>query len=197
MLSEPKDAFRAFVAQFAFLQEEEIALIVENTQLARFPKGHLLLEAGQTAKSCYAVIEGCVREYHLKDGHEISTAFFTEGEAVNSFSSYSQQIPSKHYLECTEDCLLTIGSQSIVDQMCAQIPRLNDFLKFEVEKNAGALQERMAFWISSSPEERFLDLLENRPRLLNRVAQHQIASYLGIRPETLSRLKRRYFKKEK
>lgn len=184
------------IANFEFLTKEKVDTLVAHIKLKSFKKGSLLLVEGKVAKECYAVVKGCVREYHLKDGLEKTTAFFTEGQAINSFSSYSNQIPSKNFLECTEDCILTIGNDSLVEQMCARLPRLQEFMQIEVEKDAGALQERMAFFMSSSPEERFEDLLKNKPGLLNRVPQHQIASYLGITPESLSRIKKRSLQKE-
>lgn len=192
-----KKEFSAFMSNFPFLNTDEIEIIVENTVLGEFKKGHLLLKEGNISKACYAVIRGCVREFYVKDGLEKTTAFFTEGDYVNSFSSYTNQIPSKHYLECSEDCLLTVGNQSLADQMCERIPRLTEFIKTETEKDAGALQERMAFFMTSSPEERFSDLMENKPSLMNRVPQHQIASYLGVTPESLSRIKKRTYQKNK
>lgn len=187
---------RKLITSFPFLKAKEVDIIVEKTNLKAFKKGHVLLSEGEIAKECYAVVKGCVREYRLKDGQEKTTAFFTEGQAVNSFSSYTNQLASKHYLVCAEDCVLTVGTQSLIDQMCERLPRLQEFLSQEVEKEAGALQERMAFFISSSPEERFKDLMENNPQLMNRVPQHQIASYLGITPESMSRIKKRAYQKK-
>jgi CRP-like cAMP-binding protein len=191
-----KEEFRAFVANYPFLQPDEVDIIVENTNLKEFEAGAVLLEPGMVSKNCFAVIRGCVREFYLKDGLEKTTAFYSEGEAVNSFSSYSNQVPSKHFLECTEDCLLTVGSQSLIDDMCERIPRLNDFIKMEVEKETGKLQERMAAFMISSPEERFVELLETNAALLNRVPQHQIASYIGVTPESLSRIRKRISQKD-
>lgn len=192
-----KDEFRAFISNFPFLNADETDIIVENTVLTEFKKGKILLKEGNISKECYAVIRGCVREYYIKDGLEKTTAFFTEGQSVNSFSSYTNQIPSKHFFECAEDCLLTVGNQSLVDQMCERIPRLVEFIKNEVEKDAGELQERMASFMTSSPEERFSDLMENNPSLMNRVPQHQIASYIGVTPESLSRIKKRSYSKKR
>lgn len=192
-----KDEFRAFISNFPFLNADETDIIVENTVLREFEKGKVLLKEGSVSKECYAVIRGCIREYYIKDGLEKTTAFFTEGQSVNSFSSYTNQVPSKHFLECSEACLLTVGNQSLVDQMCARIPRLTEFIKNEVEKGAGELQERMATFMISSPEERFSDLMENNAGLMNRVPQHQIASYIGVTPESLSRIKRRAYTKKK
>ncbi len=186
-----KEEFRKFVESFPFLRNEEIDIIVENTKLWKYEKGTLLLREGEVATSCYAVVRGCVREYYIKDGVEKTTAFYTEGQPVNSFSSYSNGIPSKHYLECMEDCILTVGNESLVNEMCERIPRLMEFIKIEVERGAGTLQEKMATFMTSSPEERYLNLLETNPNLINRVPQHQIASYLGVTPESLSRIKKR------
>ena len=191
-----KDEFRTFISNFSFLNENEAEIIVENTLLGEFKKGYILLKEGTVSKECYAVVRGCIREFYLKDGLEKTTAFFTEGQSVNSFSSYTNQVPSKHFLECSEDCLLTVGNQSLVDQMCERIPRLTEFIKNEVEKDAGELQERMASFMTSSPEERFSDLMKNNPSLMNRVPQHQIASYLGVTPVSLSRIKKRAHNKK-
>lgn len=191
-----KEEFRAFISNFPFLKDDEIETIVKNTVIKEFKKGTILLKEGTICKECYAVIRGCVREYYIKNGLDMTTAFFTEGQSVNSFSSYTNQVPSKHFLECSEDSLLTVGNQSLVDQMCERIPRLTEFIKNEVEKDAGELQERMASFMTSTPEERFTDLMKNNPGLMNRVPQHQIASYLGVTPESLSRIKKRAYQKK-
>lgn len=189
-----EEELREFISNFPFLTPEETDTIVQHTVLREFKKGTILLHEGEVSTECFAVVRGCVREYFLKDGVEKTTAFFTEGHSVNSFSSYTNKVPSKHFLICAEDSLLTIGNESLVDQMCARIPRLSEFIQSEVEKDAGALQDRMAAFMTSSPEERFTDLMKTNPGLMNRVPQHQIASYLGVTPESLSRIKRRAYK---
>lgn len=191
-----KTEFRAFVSNFTFLTPQEVDIIVDNTVLHEFKKGTILLKEGNVSKECYAVVKGCVREFYLKEGIEKTTSFFTEGQPVNSFSSYTNGLPSKHFLECAENCILTVGNQSLVEQMCERVPRLTEFINNEVQKEAGALQERMATFMTSSPEERFTDLMKHNPSLMNRVPQHQIASYLGVTPESLSRIKKRFYQKK-
>jgi uncharacterized Fe-S cluster-containing radical SAM superfamily protein len=126
---------------------------------------------------------------------EKTTSFFVEGEAVNLFSSYANNKPSEYYVECLEDCMLTIGNDSLVDAMCERIPRLSKFIRMEVEKEAGKFQESFASFVSSSPEERFVQLLEASPALMNRVPQIYMASYIGVTPESFSRIKKRIFSK--
>lgn len=185
------DEVRKFLANFEMLTPEEVDIIVDNTNIREYKKGDFVLREGQMAKECYMVLKGLVREYYIVDGEEKTTNFFTEMQPVNSYSSRKNNKPSKHFLVCAEDCALTVSTNSLEAEMCALIPRLADIIRDEVEKETGKMQDDMAKFITSSPEELYKDLVENQPNLLNRVPQHQIASYLGVKPETLSRIRKR------
>lgn len=177
------------ISNFEMLNKQEVELIVEKTIIDAFKKGTILLKEGQIPSKCYMVVEGCVREYLLKDGEEISTAFYTEGDSFSPPSHKGQ--PSNHYWECVEDCILTISNKSYEEELRAAIPRLDSvFQEIAIEKINKSKDEWSQF-ISSSPEERYLHLLETRPHLLERVSHHQIASYLGIKPQSLSRIRKR------
>lgn len=185
------EVLRKFVSSFGILTQDEVSMIVDNANIRSFKKGTVLLREGQVAKECYFVLKGLVREYYIKDGEERSTNFFTEMQPVNSFTSHSKQTPSRHFLVCAEDCVLTIGSDSLEKEMCRRIPRLESIIRDEVQKETGKMQDDMAKLLTSSPEELYLDLVDNRPDLLNRIPQHQIAGYIGVKPETLSRIRKR------
>ncbi len=187
-----KQTLMQFLAQFeGFLSKDELQLIVDNSNIQLFKKGTYLLKEGEVAKHCYLVLKGCVREYLVKNGEEKSTAFYTEGQPVNSFTSATSKTKANHNLVCVEDCILTVGSSSLEEEMCELIPRLRSVIRMEVEKHTGTYQDEMSKFITSSPEERYQDLLENRPDLLNRVPLHQIASFIGITAESLSRIRKR------
>ncbi|MGL5888918.1 MAG: Crp/Fnr family transcriptional regulator [Bacteroidia bacterium] len=188
------DEFTTFLKNFPILTDEEIQLIVENTNIREFSKGSFLLREGEVSTNCHLVLKGCIRDFFIIDGEEKTTAFYTEGDSVNSFTSSANKIPSKHNLVCVEDCILTVDNGAIEEQMCRLIPRLESIIRVEVEKSTGKAQDELARFITSSPEERYLYLMETRPGLLNRVPQHQIASYLGITPESLSRIRKRISK---
>ncbi len=185
------DILRGFIKQFGMLTDDEIDIIVDNANIQSYKKGTVLLREGQVARECYFVLKGLVREYYIKDGEEKSTNFYTEMEPVNSFTSHTESKPSKHFLVCAEDCVLTVGTDSLEQEMCRRIPRLESIIRQEVENNTGKMQDYIAEFITSSPEERYMKLMEERPGLLNRVPQHQIASYLGVTPESLSRIRKR------
>ena len=105
-----KEKIRAMIGKFELLNKAEVEIIVEKTIVKDFRKGTLLLKEGQIPTKCYMVVEGCVREYIIKDGIEKSTAFFTEGDTFTPHSGNSK--PSKYYWECVEDCILTISNKS-------------------------------------------------------------------------------------
>lgn len=183
------------IREYSILSEEEIQLIVDNAQIKVKPKGTLLLREGQIAEHCYLLLKGCVREYYFKDGQEKSIEFYTEGDSITSFFSASGQVPSSRYLECVEECVLTESTQSLEKEMIELIPRVEPIIRQEAERMVGEMQDKVATLITSTAEERYLNLLKTRSQLLNRIPQHQIASYLGVTPESLSRIRKRIAKK--
>lgn len=188
---ELKKQIRAIVSGTNILTQKEIDLIVEKTIVKHFEKGTILLRQGQMPSKCYMVVEGCVREYMIKDGVEKSTAFFTEGDTFAPYTHGGKGLPSGHYWECGEDCVLTVSDRSFEEEMRAALPRFDAvFQQIAVEKLSEAKAEWSAY-ISSSPEERYRNLLKARPTLFGRVPRHQIASYLGMEPQSLSRIRKR------
>jgi CRP-like cAMP-binding protein len=185
-----------YISQFPHLSEEEIKEIADNILVQTFKKGVILLKEGDTADICFFVLKGCVRQYHLVDNEEKTTAFFTEEQAVVSFASYSQQLPSKHYWSCVEDSVLVVGSLDHEQEMYQKFPKLAAITRALMEQDFGKTQSAFAAFMTSSPEERYRKLLTDRPNLLGRVPQHQIASYLGVTPESLSRIRKRIFVKK-
>lgn len=188
-----KEKIRTMISKFGLLNKEEVEIIVEKTIVDHFKKGTILLREGQIPTKCYMVVEGCVREYIIKDGVEKSTAFFTEGDTFTPHSGNRK--PSKYYWECAEECILTISNNNYVEEIRAALPKLDAvFQQIAIEKINDSKDEWSQF-ITSSPEERYLNLLETKPNLLNRVPQHQIASYLGMKPQSLSRIRKRLMDK--
>lgn len=151
-----------------------------------------LLRQGEVASKCYFVLSGCIRQYTCgADGKEITCNFFTEKQAAVLFKSYKQKIPSDYFLSCVEDSILLIGDLASEEAMYLKFPELKEITRSIMELNFGETQEESAMFMGASPEERYLNLLEKRPDLIKRVPQHQLASYLGMTPESLSRIKKR------
>jgi len=84
--------------QMTALSQEEIQAIEASIPIKTFHKGTYLLRAGQIARASYYVVQGCIREYEIRDGEEKTTSFFTEGDSAANFLSMANQVPSKQNL---------------------------------------------------------------------------------------------------
>jgi CRP-like cAMP-binding protein len=183
-----------YVSQIAPLTDAEIQAIIELVKVKAYGKGKVLVREGQISNTCFFVLQGCVRQYFLIDGEEKTTHFFTEGMPVNSTFSYDNK-PAKFYLVCNEDSILVEGRPEDEQNFFQQMPRMETLSRIGVEKELQKSQEVLADYITSSPEERYLNLLQTRPDLLDRVPQFQLASFLGVTPESLSRIRKRIMMK--
>ena len=173
------------------LTPDEQEAILKLNSVKTFQKGDLLLKEGETLTKSFFVIKGCVRQYHLKDGQEMTTFFYTDDQSIFPNVTASRVQISQHNLECVEECSLSVTTLEQEQDLMKSFPRLGDLCRVVTEKQFGDYQEMFAKYISSTPEERYLELVENRPELLNKVPQYQVASYLGVKPESLSRIRKR------
>jgi CRP-like cAMP-binding protein len=174
---------------------EEAKEIIEAIRIENFPKGYLLIKEGAFVLNCFFLIHGCVRQYQIIDGVDKTTAFYTDGQGISSFTSASKKVPSSYYFECLEESKLAIISIEKELELYKKYPNFESLSRAGMENQLGEYQDMMAKFITQKPEERYLDLLENRPDLINRVPQYHLASYLGVSAETLSRIRKRIFKK--
>jgi len=167
--------------------EEELSNI---EFIKRFGSGTILLEEGKISNECFFIIKGCIRSYYLKDGEEKTTEFYTEEQAVIP-SSYGSKTRSEYYVECIEDTIVGVGTPELETEMYQKFPQLESLNRALGEAIMAKNVETFAEYKMASPEERYLNLLKTRPDLVQRAPQHQIASYLGIKPESLSRIRKR------
>ncbi len=184
-----------FLSKYVTLTEEEKNAIVSLDIFHSVKKGTILLKEGQKSKESYFVLKGCIRTYYEIDAEEKTTAFYTEMEALTPPCVISKT-PSDYYVSCTEDCILLISNSDMEAEVNAKFPKFESLCKKLSEELLA--KERMDFdeFKTSSPEQRYLNLLEKRPDLIQRVPQHQLASYLGIQPQSLSRLRARISEKK-
>ncbi|GAB4517353.1 Crp/Fnr family transcriptional regulator [Flagellimonas sp.] len=176
------------------LNKEQANAVTECIPIKTFEKGHILLREGQVSNESYFNIKGLVRKYYLVDGEERTTEFYVEKDAISSLQSYNLNVPANHYLECIEDCRLAVLSREKEQELFKRVPNFESLCRVSVEEELGAYQDKLAQFMISSPEKRYLDLMENRPDLLQRVPQYHLASYLGVKPESLSRIRKRIAK---
>lgn len=181
-----------YMTRFTTLSEEEQQAIAEAILIEEYKKGTMLLRQGDVPTKCYFVLKGCVRQYSIDEaGKEVTSNFYTEEQAISNFNQHKQDKSSAYSLTCLEDCILVVGDLDSEEDMYNQYSQLETMTRRMIEQSFGEVQDELASFIASTPEERYKALLRKRPHLIDRVPQHQLASYLGITPESLSRIKKR------
>ncbi len=189
-IKEMENPIIKFITAYIELSPQEIDIINEQNQVKSFKKGTLLLAEGSYAKECYFILKGCVRSFYLVDGEERTTEFYTENQSINPVSYLTKQ-PSTYYLSCLEDCEIAVSSAERNKVLIEKVPKLEALI---LQMSSELLvQNQVSFddFKNLSPEKRYLKLLETRPDLFNRVPLQQLATYLGITPVSLSRMRKR------
>lgn len=179
-----------YLSAYIPITDELRVAVIEAGHFQQFTKKTILLRAGDKCNECYFILKGCVRSFYLIDGEEKTTNFFTEGEVVSP-ASYGTDLPSEFFLECVEDTIAGVGTPESEKDMYNKYPILESMSRIVGEKILAEYQNAFDIFKLSSPEERYIYLVENKPDLVQRVPQHQLASYIGIKPESLSRIRKR------
>jgi CRP-like cAMP-binding protein len=189
-----QDILFNFIAQYITLNDEEKEVIKSLSLFHKVKKGTILLREGQKSKQSYLLIKGCIREYYIVDGEEKTTAFYTEMDAITP-QCVTDNVPSTYYINCLEDCILLISTLDMEEEINAKFPKFEIMCRKMAEERLAKKHKDFDQFKITSPEQRYLNLLQSRPDLIQRVPQHQLASYLGIKPQSLSRIKSRIFDK--
>ena len=185
-----------FIERYISLTEEEKKAIVSLDIFRTMKKGSILLRAGQCSSESFFVLIGCIRTFYIVDGEEKTTEFYTEMEGVTP-PCVINKLPSELYISCVEDSIISASTPGMETEIFQKFPKFESLCRILSEQLLAKNQRDFDEYKTSSPEKRYLNLLKNRPELINRIPQHQLASYLGIKPQSLSRLKARIIKKKK
>jgi CRP-like cAMP-binding protein len=181
--------------QFTDFNDSELEIIVPSFEEKKFKKKSILLNIGKVSNEVFYLINGCIRLYCEKNGEELSTYFFTENMFAGSYDSFLSRKPSKVAIETLEDCEVLVLSHESLESLYQVFPKMNEFTRMAIEQRFVLLHDLFISYLLNSPEERYLMLIKDRPELLQRIPQHQIASFLGITPVSLSRIRNRVLNK--
>ena len=185
-----------FISKYVTLTEEEKNAIGSSDIFHSVKKGTILLKEGQRSKESYFILKGCIRTYYVIDSEEKTTGFYTEMEAFTPPCVISKT-PTEYYISCVEDTILSVSNSDMEAEMNGKFPKFETLCRMLSEDLLAKQRIDFDEFKTSSPEQRYFNLLQKRPDLLQRVPQHQLASYLGITPQSLSRLRGRILEKSK
>lgn len=190
-----QDLLFDFISKYISLTDEEKNAILSLDIFRSVKKGTILLKAGQKSKDSYFVLKGCIRTYYVVDSEEKTTAFYTEMDALTP-PCVITQTPSEYYISCVEDSILTVSNSGMEVEVNSKFPKFDTMCKMLSEELLAKQRIDFDEFKTSTPEQRYMNLIEKRPDLIQRVPQYQLASYLGIKPESLSRLRARITQKK-
>ena len=151
----------------------------------------ILLREGEIPKKVFFVKKGCLRLGFNNNGKDITFQFFFENEQVASIESLTKGTPSELYIESIEPTVLYVLKKKDFEKIIKETPEMKDVMIEILSRRFAHYSRLFLSYIKNTPKERYLELIEKEPRIIQRVPQHYIASYLGITPVSLSRIRKK------
>ncbi len=181
----------ANISKKVSLTEEEKELCQTFFTHKKLRKKQYLLQEGDACKYTAFINKGLLRSYHVDDnGNEHIVQFAPEDWWMADIYSFLTGEPSTCNIDALEDSEMLLITKLAQDEMVIQIPKMERYLRLLMQSHLIALQRRIISSLNFTAEDKYLQLIAVSPTLVQRVPQHYIASYLGITPETLSRIRR-------
>ena len=155
------------------------------------PAKTILLQEGEMSRTMYFIEKGCLRTWINNDGMDITTQFFFEGDRVSSIESFMTNQASLYSIESLEPCILQTLSQKDFQHVLADLPEVKGEMHKHLFRRFLNSQKTFYSYLKNNPQKRYEELVAEYPHIIRRIPQHYIASYLGITPVSLSRIRNR------
>lgn len=171
-------------------EPENIDKVLPRFQPLETKRADHLLMAGETCKYVYFIVEGCLQVYVVdKAGNESTREFYFEEQWTTDIFGFQNQVPSSEFIKCVEPCKLLRIHFDDFQQLAKEVPLFLAIYQRILEVSYNNTVYRVNTFTSLDALERIKWLMENKPRILTRLSSKLVASYLGISPETMTRLK--------
>ncbi|MGB0369463.1 MAG: Crp/Fnr family transcriptional regulator [Flavobacteriales bacterium] len=182
--------------QFPYLTDADAQKLLTLGKVSHFEVGDLFIEAGETTYNFALVVNGMLRNYHSVEGYDDKTVVFSvEGQSAMSSATVFMGQPSTDTIEAVEDTSLLVFNFQDVKALSQENPRIAQIINENLVQRLVENIARVHDFVLRSPEERYVRFADENPALLERVQQKHLASFLGITPISLSRIKARLLKK--
>lgn len=185
---------RFFVSRFAKLNEEELAALAAIFEPVFVQKmNHLFLEK-EPVSSIYFINDGIFRGYYNNGNHEVTTNFYFGPTMMTDLIAVRTAAPTQMNVQALKDAHCMVAKFSDLDQLIDAYPNIEMVFFYLLEHLYLFGVMRQHSFIYDTPQERYIKLFGERPKVIAEIPQRYISSYLGIKPETLSRIRKRIFK---
>lgn len=187
-----KDDLVDFFRQLAEISVDDAQCIRERFTRHSFANKQYLVAPGEICQQVYFVTQGCVRCcIQNADGEDITCFFAHEGQFVSNYQSFLTGLPSQYALQCLEPTELLAIDRLGLEEIYLRTTHGERIGRRIAEHLFIDTMARLTSFYLDTPEQRYTSFLAEYPRLANRIPQHYIAAYIGVRPQSLSRIKRR------
>lgn len=186
-----RTGLKTFLTSNFDIDEAEILSLIENCTVKEVKKNQFLLRENEHCKHTFFVEKGLLRQYSIDNkGKEHILSFAPENWFVADRESAYFNQPSKYYIEALEDSTVAMIDEDFIQMLSDKIPNFTHFNNRLLHNHIRQLQNRINLLLSAVAEDRYLQFIATYPDILLRVPQTMIASYLGITPESLSRVRK-------
>jgi len=179
------------ISSFINLNKSEFDYFASKLQVKQLKRKEFLLREGQICSNSYFINNGCLRYFYNVKGEEITGQFFFENGWYADYGSYLSGKPSEQNIEALEKTELLVLPKASLDELFMEIPTFEKFGRLMAEKAFLGMRQYTEMVTKQTAEERYLNLVKDRPKVIERIPQHYIASYLGIKAPSLSRIRKR------
>jgi CRP-like cAMP-binding protein len=186
------------LARFISLDKEEEAYLVSKLKIKKLRKKQYFLQEGDVCKYQGFVFKGCLRAYEVDEkGVEHVVQFSPEDWWIGDIYSFYTNQPSRLNIEALEATELFIFDKDVFEDLYINIPKMERYFRLLMQNALISLSQRVVSSLSKSASERYCEFINRYPQIEQRVPNHQIASYLGIKPESLSRIRKQWIQNKK
>lgn len=187
----PYSTMRTAIEKISPITAHDWELMQSNIKYKAIKKGAHFIEAGKTCKEIAFVIKGLFRSYYIIDGEEVNNGFFFEGQWPKAYHSFLKQAPSRMWIQALEEAELFLISYTHLQSLFKESKNWERFGRIATENLYVASQLRAEMLLLDKPQARYLNLYQSQPQLFERVPLYHIASYIGIKQPSLSRIRKR------
>jgi CRP/FNR family transcriptional regulator, anaerobic regulatory protein len=178
------------------MSEELTERVREVTHIEEYKQGDYILREGQVCNKACLVVKGLARSYYINEDRDITSRFMDEGFIITSWVSYYTQKPGNEFIEAMEDTVVASLYLTDIQKLYKEFPEFNIVGRRQVEYAFFLSEQRTQMLRKHTAEEKYKFFLDNHPTLLQRVPLKNVATYLGMNEETLSRVRSRFHKKK-
>ena len=186
------DVLYQHISKKVNITPKEWEFITQKCIPKKIRKKQYLLQAGDKAEFSIFVTKGCLRSYSVDAaGEEHIVQFALEGWWIGDTSAFLTNEPASFNIDAIEDTEVLLFESESIDMIFDHVPMFERYMRLLLQGNYVAMHKRLVSAISTTAEEKYLRMQKQYPDIMQRVPQHMIASYLGLKPETLSRIRKK------